>query len=426
MHYLKLFLFIFATALNVSAQILSPNATEVDFTYEALVEVPLDESFSDSISAAQFQAQHMFGIFTSPTVISRMGINPDAIHGIGGPKTQSEILILSEDVIQKNLQSFVRVHYKNSGQMILHNNAAQKVLAQGYFNVPLPTNPFKAYRKKCTDSHYDTFGDNWYFYDPFRQGCESLSQAPLAQNVVIHVKKSKTRNIQRSAELPLLRGDNGNGDLFSIYLIHGFSEDKKDPEDDGRLNYKMAHEYLLEKGFSVEKLKKNTPYPLNLYKKTITLSSGETIRIEVKSLLVETGIESKSKVFADFFKQAVSYADVIIYEGHSGLGGNLNIPELERKAGKFNFPNKKQIYYFDSCSSYSYYLDHFNAYKTKTNIDVVTNGLSSYFHTSPLVLKEFMNYLVGTDNRNFQWMTILKKMESVLGNESYLVNVGGL
>jgi hypothetical protein len=117
---------------------------------------------------------------------------------------------------------------------------------------------------------------------------------------------------------------------------------------------------------------------------------------------------------------------VIIYEGHSGLGGNLNIPELEEKAGKFQFPKKKQIFYFDSCSSYSYYLDHFNAYKTKTNIDVVTNGLSSYFHTSPLVLKEFLNYLIGSDNRNFQWMTILKKMESVLDQETYLVNVGGL
>lgn len=426
MKFLKFFTILFFSTFHVSAQILSPNATEVDFTYEAMVEVPLDESFIDSVSAAQFQAQHMFGIFTSPTLVKRMGINPNNIHGIGGPKSQSEVLILSEEVFEKNQQSMARIYYKNSGQMILHNNAAQKVLEKGYFNVPLPTNPFKAYRKECTDSHYDTFGDNWYFYDPFRQGCKSLSQAPLAKNVVIQVKKSKSRNIQRSAELPLLRGDNGNGDLFSIYLIHGFSEDKKDPEDDGRLNYEIAHEYLLEKGFTVEKLKKNTPYPLNLYKKSVTLSSGETIRIEVKSLLVETGIESSSKVFADFFKQAVAKADVIIYEGHSGLGGNLNIQELERKAGKFNFPNKKQIFYFDSCSSYSYYLDHFNAYKTKTNIDVVTNGLSSYFHTSPVVLKEFMNYLIGTDNRNFQWMTILKKMESVLGKESYLVNVGGL
>ncbi|AZZ36550.1 hypothetical protein CIK05_07025 [Bdellovibrio sp. qaytius] len=413
-------------SFQATAQILSPNATEVDFTYEAMVEAPLDESFTDSIDAARFQAQHMFGIFTSPTVVKGMGINPDEIHGIGGPKSQSEVLILSEEVFEKNKKQMVRIQYKNSGQMILQNKAAAKVLAKGYFNVPLPTNPFKVYRKKCTDSHYNTFGDNWYFYDPYREGCESLSQAPLAQNVVIQVKKAKTRNIQRSAELPLLRGDNGNGDLFSIYLIHGFSADPKDEQDDGRLNYKTAHNYLIENGFTAERLKKSSPYPLNLYKKTVTLSTGETIHIEVKSLLVETSIESKSKVFAEFFKQAVAKADVIIYEGHSGLGGNLNIPELESKAGKFEFPLKKQIFYFDSCSSYSYYLDHFNAYKTKTNIDVVTNGLSSYFHTSPLVLKEFMNYLIGSDNRNFQWMTILKKMESVLGKQSFLVNVGGL
>lgn len=418
--------FFLACTIQVSAQILSPHALEVDYVYETVVEVPMDDTFSSSIDAASFQAQHMFGIFSSPTVIEGMGINSEYIHGIGGPKSQSEILILSEEVFEKNQQSMVRIHYKNSGQMILHKKAAEKVLNQGSFIVPLPTNPFKIYRKKCTDSHYDTFGDYWYFYDPYREGCERLSQEPYAQEVQVNVKKSKTRNIQRSAELPLLRGDNGNGDLFSIYMIHGFAEDKKDKEDDGRLNYEIAHEYLLEKGFSVERLKKSSPYPLNLYKKAVTLSNGKTIQIEIRSLLVDTEMGSTSKVFADFFKQAVATADAIIYEGHSGLGGNLNIPELERKAGKFNFPDKKQIYYFDSCSSYSYYLDHFNAYKTKTNIDVITNGLSSYFHTSPLVLKEFLNYLIGSDNRNFQWMTILNKMESVLGKETYLVNVGGL
>lgn len=426
MKFLIILAFIQAFALSLSAQILSPNGTEVDFNYEAFVEVPLDDSFIDSESAAQFQAQHLFGIFTSPTVVRSMGINPDHIHGLGGPKTQSEILILSEELFESNNQRMIRIMYKNSGQMLLHNHAAKKVLAQGFLNVPLPTNPFNIYRSNCTDPYYDSFSDYWYFYDPFRKGCKRLSQTPLAQNIIIEVKKSKMRDIQRSAELPLLRGDNGNGDLFSIYLIHGFSSNKTDKDDDGRLNYQIAHEYLLEKGFNVERLKVNTPYPLNLYKKTVILSSGETIRIEIKSLLVETSIESTSKVFADFFKQAVASADVIIYEGHSGLGGNLNISELERKAGKFTFPNKKQIFYFDSCSSYSYYLDHFNAYKTKTNIDVITNGLSSYFHTSPKVLKQFLNYLIGTDNRNFQWMTILKKMESVLGKESYLVNVGGL
>lgn len=426
MKFLCLISFVLAVTVQVSAQILAPNAKEVNFTYEATVEVPMDDSFVDSIDAASFQAQHMFGIFTSPTMIHRMGINSEFIHGIGGPKNQSEILILSEEVFEKNQQSMIRIHYKNSGQMILHAKAADKVLSRGSFIVPLPTNPFKIYRKKCTDSHYDTFGDYWYFYDPYREGCERLSQEPYAQEVEITVSKAKTRDIQRSAELPLLRGDNGNGDLFSIYMIHGFSEDKKDPEDDGRLNYQIAHEYLLEKGFAVERLKKNSPYPLNLYTKNVTLSNGETIQIEIKSLLVDTDSGSKSKVFAEFFKQAVASADVVIYEGHSGLGGNLNIPDLERKAGKFQFPKKKQIYYFDSCSSYSYYLDHFNAYKTKTNIDVLTNGLSSYFHTSPLVLKEFLNYLVSSDNRNFQWMTILNKMESVLGKETYLLNVGGL
>lgn len=413
-------------SVYVSAQILAPTAVEVDYSYEAYVEVPYDDTFVDAAEAARFQAQHMFGVFSSPTTVITMGVNPELSGGIGAPKGYMQIEVLDEELYTKSQQEMIRIYYRNSGQIILHKTAAEKIINAGSFSIPLPTNPFKIYRKKCTDSYYNSFDDFWYFYDPFRSGCEHLSQEPLSQEVVFYVKPTQSRNIQRSAELPLLRGDNGNGDLFSIYIIQGFSEDKKDPNDDGRLNFEKTHTYLLNKGFLYEKLKSNQKYPLYLYSKDVNLSDGRTIHIQVHSLLVETAIESRSKIFAEFFKKAIHDADVVIYEGHSGLGGNLNIPELEAKAGKFIFPNKKQIYFFDSCSSYSYYLDHFNAYKTKTNIDVITNGLSSYFHTSPLVLQEFLNYLVSSDNRNFQWLTILKKMESVLDHQTYLINVGGL
>jgi hypothetical protein len=79
--------------------------------------------------------------------------------------------------------------------------------------------------------------------------------------------------------LDLLRGPNGNGDTFRIDVVHGFE-------------------------------------------------SSQT-----RSFLVETEITARAKSFAVSFKEAVENADVIFYAGHSGLGGNLDIPSLEEKAG---------------------------------------------------------------------------------------------
>jgi hypothetical protein len=149
--------------------------------------------------------------------------------------------------------------------------------------------------------------------------------------------------------------------------------------------------------------------------------------VEIKSLLVDTGIESRSRVFADFFREAVQTADVIYYAGHSGLGGNLDISSLEAKSGEFVFPrNKRQIFFFDSCSSYSYYLEPFSAQKTRARIDVVTNALASYFHTGGLVKSEFLDVLLDPDLTDLSWLDILKRIEFALEGESYLMSVGGV
>ncbi|MFN7455308.1 MAG: hypothetical protein ACK5RO_11685, partial [Pseudobdellovibrionaceae bacterium] len=162
-----------------------------------------------------------------------------------------------------------------------------------------------------------------------------------------------------------------------------------------------------------------------LFTKEMTFNGRPTL-VEVRHLLTDTGAESRSTVFAKFFKKAVKEADVIIYAGHSGLGGNLDIPTLERKAGAFEFnPQKRQVFFFESCSSYSYYLEPFAAEKTKAKIDIVTNGLSSYFHTGPFVLEVFVTSILDETVKDTSWLEILRRMEAPLEGGSYLLNVGG-
>ncbi len=407
---------------NAQAQIIGPSVQEVKFSYKASFDIPASGDQPTDLDRAEFHATHMFGLFHSPEMVQKFGI-PEMTGGIGGPRSQMKIKILSS-VTEGEL---VHIEYKNSGKMILHKKAAQVLLKEGHFEIPLPTNPYNIYDEKCTDKHYTSFGDYWYFYNPFRKGCEYLSNEPFATLVNVEIKPLEYKKIDQTPQLPRLRGDNGNGSLFSIYVIHGFETDTKDKVDSGRQNFKEFNDYLRANHFEENQLKSNSSSSLLVFTKKLTLDNGQKINVEVKHMLVTTSIESRSKLFAQYFKEAIENADVIVYGGHSGLGGNLDIPSLEEKAGDYKFnPNKKQIFFFDSCSSYSYYLQHFAVEKTKAKIDVVTYGLSSYFNTSNDVLTSFMNSLLSKKSDDVLWSDILKKMEKTLEGDTYLLNVGGI
>ncbi|MBC7467191.1 MAG: hypothetical protein H7256_14470 [Bdellovibrio sp.] len=419
---LSTLLYVFLLSEVVNAQIISPSGVEVKFSYTTTIEVPADQPDSPE-DQAQFHAQHMFGILHSPELMATYGIEANSEGGIGAPRARMKIKILDS----KTVRNKVILTYSNIGQMILNKKAAAAILNAGSFVLPLPTNPYKIYKKSCTDSHYAGLGDFWYFYDPFRYGCESLSQAPLATNVEFTIELFKAKKMDQTARLPYLRGDNGNGDFFSIYMIHGFSKGLKVKDDDGRMNFNEFDDYMRAQGFVESRESSGTIVPLHIFKKEIILDNGKKIKVEVKHMLVDTDIASKSVAFAQFFKQAVETADVILYGGHSGLGGFLDISSLEAKAGKFKFnPKKKQLFYFDSCSSYSYYLETFAAEKTKAKIDIITNGLTSYFETSNAVLVQLMNHLLTTKTEDTPWSKILGDMEKVLDGDSYLLNVGGI
>ena len=414
----------FAMMLTVKAhaQVLGPSVQEVKYSYTATFEIPDDAGEQNDQDRAHFHASHLFGLFHTPAMVKKMGL-PTGLGGIGAPRTQMKIKILKSEVIG----NVVSVTYSNSGKMLLHKIAAQNLIEAGIFEVPMPTDPYSIYDEKCTDEHYNSFGDYWYFYDIFKTNCKYLGKAPYAQIVAIAIKPSEHKKMQTLLQLPLLRGDNGNGNLFSAYVIHGYESDPKDKEDSGRINFEEFNVYLRDNMFHEEKEKSPGASTLLVFKKEIKLDNGKTIQVEIKHLLVATEIDSRSKVFAKFFKEAVENADVIVYGGHSGLGGNLDIPLLEEKAGAFEFnAKKKQIFFFDSCSSYSYYLEEFAIEKTKAKIDVVTNGLSSYFYTSNILLTTFMDQLLSTNSKDVLWSDVLQGMEDHLDGDSYLLNVGGI
>lgn len=414
-------LFTLLFPLFVNAQVLSPSGKE--FIYSYSTEFLADAPETKAAELARRHAFHLYGLLQSPTLIADIGLDPELVGGLGAPRADMRLTLRS---VSRDLKTgLMRVQYTNQGKILLHKTAARKMAKKAAFAVPLPANISTYYDARCVDPDYPDFDYFWYFYDPFQQDCEYLTQEPDAHRVIVNIRESRVVDPKTTPRLDLLRGNNGNGDILSVYVVHGFSESYK-PKDDGRVNFEQLNSYLRDNGFDEDVLNRTKNRPLHLFTKTITLANGKDVQIQIKHQLADAEIDTKGITFAKFFKEAVETADVVIYAGHSGLGDNLDIAALEKKVGGFNFnPKKRQIFFFDACTSYGYYLASFAAEKTKAKIDVVTYALPSYFDTGEAVMEKFFEVLFDPDITDMAWLKILKAMEEPLDGATYLLNVGG-
>lgn len=404
-------------SVQVFAGVLSPSSQEVRFSYQAEFQT---SQAGDAVNLSDTHAQHLFGYFQSPTVTAQFGIDTETL-GVAAPKMPLMYQILS-DRRSKGLRT---ISYKVSGLLLVNKIAAAELIQQKTWPVSLPYDLDNFYAEKCTDEHYTSVGDFWYFYDPFRKGCDFLREQPVAREVVIKISPlAEVKDV--SAGLNELRGDNGNGDVFEIATINGFSESATDSEDIGRQNFEETNQWLLGLGFEQKDLARYQNRPVVQFTKSVKSAAGKVIQIRIVRLLADTEIAAKNVTFAKFFKNALENADVVVYNGHSGLGGNLDIASLEEKSGKINFnPKKRQIFFFDSCSSYSYYLSLFESQKTRGKIDVITQGLQSYFWAEAPTLKALFKHLFNV-NKDPQWSEILKSMEKVMEGQTQMLNVGSV
>lgn len=159
-------------------------------------------------------------------------------------------------------------------------------------------------------------------------------------------------------------------------------------------NYRQFRDYLLEKGYTA---KKWTATEINKIAKTKDGANPfvETIQkgnIVYRFFFGPSAIDEDSLAFHWFYKDALENSSVMIYGGHSGLGGHLDLDSIEQNLGeeiKFN-KKKYQILFFDSCTSYKYYNQMYFDRKVTAKdpkgtkkLDIFTNGLSTYFHVMP-------------------------------------------
>ncbi len=397
------------------------NSTETTMSFNYQVEirsnsVPTLEEVKEKIDN---QVVHMFGPMGEATV--------KAV-----PKGDYKITNIGKaQLVARNTFS---VPYTYTGTVIVQNNATGNS-----YNVILPKNPDLIYkqamvlnRKPCTDHHYDSEGDFWYFWNPSNPGCR-LRQGVHYDVIKSSIKRIANTNVSYPEYAKLVQ--NLSVPTIKVSMMMGMDDTSKgtDPLRSGDINaqnYRGIRNTLIQMGFQESRALSEAEFEQLVGHAVKTahyvqefVKEDKKARILVRLSFGPTGIDEDSDGFHWLMKEAMENSSIMIYDGHSGLGGHLDLASIENTEG-FKFqPNKNQyqIYFFNSCSSYTYYNTMYFARKKTAqdpkgtkNLDIMTNGLATYFsvmgETNMAVVKAVDSW--ANDKGTMSYQTLARQIDS--------------
>ncbi len=369
--------------LNYAAK--DSTQAQLEFSYQVEFEFKKTSNPSMELARQKIEAQltHLFGTMAAhpaPAV-------PLTDHSI------ADIHITRKPGDSK----MVYAQYRYSGTIAVKNGPSTS------YEIVLPINADTVYadgmvgeKNPCTDPHYQEEGDFWYFWSPSRRGCQLVEGIHYVR---IQAALSRTANTEKTyPEYDRLVGSDG---IIRVSLFFGMDDVAKaiDPRRSADLsatNYRAIREKLIKLKYEAKRLSQTeiegltgatgerTPFVEELTRKF------KHATVAVRLFFGPSGFGEESKAFHHFVKDSLENDAVMIYDGHSGLGGNLDLESIE---ASLNSPikmdrNRYQILFFNSCTSYSYfnakYLERKQSRRdprgTK-NLDIITTGLATSFFT---------------------------------------------
>ena len=346
------------------------------------------------------QIKHLFGSFKM-----------NKYKGVPTLGKNQTIKIDFRNVDKKSSDLEVSVPYSYTGKALIEDELKSTM------NLVMPKNPDNIFglskgdkkSNPCTSKNYNSEGDFWYFWNINNNGCD-LKKGIDYDLVSINFKKVENTKSTYPEYQRLLQADGNGKKTLPIYIFFGNSHEEKRMNKNLKgvaylkANHKVLKSFLNKQGFKSPKIEKLSSAAV-LHTYTYFLKD-KNVELVVKIFYGNTGLgEQDSIEFHKLYKTAIETGSIVYYGGHSGLGGNLHTEYLAEYVGKIRPPKRQyQIYYFDSCASYPYYNEMYfnkkaggrNSEGKKDvngtyNLDIITNGLSSYFFRNKITIRTLMN-----------------------------------
>ncbi|MBI3558663.1 MAG: hypothetical protein HY074_20540 [Deltaproteobacteria bacterium] len=421
------------------------HSTEAQLLFEATADVVLAGSptvamlngqggaHDAALARVDEQIQHLMGTFQSESFKSKF-----PFPGVLGEYHQIRFMKIEDG----SAEGRKLLTYRYSGKVVFKKEAFRaNDVRMVPINLPLAPDLIYALGVKgdknlCTDEHYNSEGDFWYFWDPDMDGCPLSGDT---RNIVrITGKLTRLENTKLTyPDYEKLYGNNGNGANFDIAVFFGYIDEVENlrmhnRRDDGAKAMRFLEAELKNQGFElVEKKNAFREYRngrvveginyLRRYQRHVS-KFGHDVTVRVQILLGDTMIGSKDETFHRYLMPAFRDADVVVYDGHSGLGGNLDLgslPDIEFRADKY------QLFFFNGCSSYPYFNgSFFKAKGGSENLQIVTSGLPTITDSAgPNAVTFIQGFL---DGKTLSFQTMLSRLEVSNGdNGTYLTGVNG-
>jgi hypothetical protein len=360
----------------------SPEATFLDFTFSGEL---LTTSTWDTSGPIRQQLLFTIGQLNGENSVSRL-----------------DSLKLS-DVQKTNEGSRTRISYK--GKMIVAWGQKNDVPSTFVFKLPLDVSYqgqeafTNKYKSKCVDwSAHDVDVDSmWYYYRPDR--CTLASTDVFVTTAT--VTKSAINTTGKYPEYDKVWED----DALKVVAVFGKYTDGATSNSDAGIS---AYNNFVRKiqtrlsGTNLETIPAQIPYSPGVALPDVTVRStfADGRRIEVVALLVD-GVRTAGTTFDARYRELSTRADLIAYNGHSGLGANIRA--LAQK-GQW-VQGQYVIVFMNGCDTYAYVdralADAHKAVNPSDDpqgtkyVDIVMNAMPAYFHSDAAATMSLINGLLA-------------------------------
>lgn len=256
------------------------------------------------------------------------------------------------------------------------------------------------YAKKCVDrgAHDVDAGSMWYYYRPKASSCV------LEEADVVRFTATATESADNSNGSYPEYGMIWQDDLLDVVAIFGKYEDGTTTTSD--VGIQAYNDFLdeIKSLFRSNALKIDPPIPpgagVGAQDVTFTASLGGKKRVAIHTLLVDN-VRKPWAGFAERYAALTPTADVILYNGHAGLGENVR---ALARMGSFT-PNHHLLLFMNGCDTFAY-VDGFLADARKNLnpddadgtrfMDIMTNAMPAYFRSGSHTLMTLVGALANT------------------------------
>lgn len=398
------------------------NSSEARLTFSHWVDWPFTSAPSEEEAGERVEQQlrHLFGPLSYDTA---------AVKAV--PKSDHRIFNIN---VREMRKSQYRIYYDYQGTIAVEASKSRTL------ELILPNNPDEVYSAGfvdktnfCTDSHYTSEGDFWYFWSPDRYNCplqEGRDYQRIRGNLV------RIANTQQTyPEYDRLIGPDQKIRMDVLFGMDdpGKGRNPLTSSDINATNYRDLRQSLLQLGYTVRTWASDEIFAITPLQKTPPYVEEFTKWTPAAPLVVRmffgpSDIGGDSRPFHYFLKDAFDHAGVLIYDGHSGLGGHLNLRAIERLQGISMAMNKDryQIFFINSCTSYTYYNNTYFLRKRSPqdpsgtkNLDLLANALPTSFFSIPnsslALIRAVDDWATGRATQSYQELVRLMDSGNLFG-----------